>query len=69
MARRKAWVEHPFGTIKTWMGKIPLKLRGLAKVQTEIDIYVTSYNLKRLLGINETLQIIKAVKAYNWKMG
>ena len=26
--KRKTIVEHPFGTIKNWMGKIPLLLRG-----------------------------------------
>lgn len=49
--RRKAIVEHVFGVIKCWMGKIPLLLRGKRKVQTEIDLYATTYNIKRLLKV------------------
>lgn len=48
---RKQLVEHPFGTIKYWMGKIPLRLRSKLKVQTEIDLYTTAYNLKRFINI------------------
>lgn len=48
---RKNFVEHPFGTIKYWMGQMPLLLRGKQKVQAEIDLYATCYNLKRLMNI------------------
>ena len=48
---RKAIVEHVFGVIKCWMGKIPLLLRGKRNVQTEIDLYATTYNIKRLLKL------------------
>ena len=51
LRRRKAIVEHVFGVLKCWMGKIPLLLRGQAKVQTEIELYTTSYNLKRLIKL------------------
>lgn len=51
LKRRKAIVEHVFGVLKCWMGKIPLLLRGKKKVQTEINLYSTAYNLKRLLSI------------------
>lgn len=51
LRRRKAIVEHVFGTLKCWMGKIPLLLRGREKVQTEINLYTTAYNLKRLIKI------------------
>jgi hypothetical protein len=40
--KRKTIVEHPFGTLKYWMGKIPLLLRGKEKVSTEINIYSSS---------------------------
>src|SRR5205085_2909727 len=46
---RKTLSEHPFATLKRWMGKIPLNLRGKTKVQTEINIYTIAYNLKRLI--------------------
>jgi transposase len=48
---RKTLSEHPFGTIKYWMGHIPLKTRGKTKVRTEVNIYAIAYNLKRLLNI------------------
>jgi transposase len=61
---RKNYVEHPFGTIKYWMGKIPLLLRGKEKVQVEIDLYATCYNLKRLMNIEPMDKLIQ--KITNW---
>ncbi|MFZ4708122.1 MAG: IS1182 family transposase [Bacteroidales bacterium] len=49
--RRKAIVEHVFGTLKRWMGYQPLLLRGLIKVRTEISLYTIGYNLRRVLNI------------------
>lgn len=63
--KRKSIVEHPFGTIKYWMGQIPLLLRGKEKVQAEIDLYSTCYNLKRLTNI-ETVQLL-LLKVQNWR--
>lgn len=40
IASRKTLVEHPFGTIKCWAGKIPLLLRGLNNVTTEVTLHV-----------------------------
>jgi transposase len=65
---RKELVEHPFGTIKYWMGKIPILLRGKLKVQTEIDIYATCYNLKRLINIEKIENLILLIRNYNWKV-
>ena len=48
---RKCLSEHPFGTIKRWMGHIPILLRGKVKVQTEINIYAIVYNFKRMLNV------------------
>lgn len=62
--RRKSIVEHPFGTMKKWMGQIPLKLRGKQKVQTEIDLYSISYNFKRLINV-ESYEILMQ-KLINW---
>jgi len=46
--QRKCVVEHPFATMKYLMGQIPILLRGKEKVQIEIDLYATAYNLIRL---------------------
>lgn len=62
--RRKSIVEHPFGTLKKWMGQIPIKLRGLKKVQTEIDLYAISYNFKRLINVEPYEILMK--KLQNW---
>jgi transposase len=59
---RKTLSEHPFGTIKYWMGHIPLKTRGRKKVRAEINLYAIGYNLKRLLnieGFEKTISIFK----------
>jgi len=65
--KRKTIVEHPFGTLKYWMGKIPLLLRGKEKVSTEINIYSTAYNIKRLLNIEPYDNIMELIIAYDWK--
>lgn len=65
---RKTIVEHPFGTIKYWMGKFPLRLRGKEKVQTEIDIFATAYNLKRLINLEKMEELIKMIQNHNWNL-
>lgn len=65
---RKSIVEHPFGTIKYWMGKFPLRLRGKEKVQTEMDIFTTAYNLKRLMNIEKMENLLKMVQNYSWNL-
>ncbi len=65
---RRNLVEHPFGTIRYWMGKIPLLLRGRLKVATEIHLYVTAYNLRRLLSLKSTSDIFEMLENYEWKL-
>ncbi len=65
---RKQMVEHPFGTIKYWMGKITLLLRGKKKVTTEINIFTTVYNFRRLLSIESYQDIMDMIQRYDWKM-
>ena len=47
MRIRRATVEHPFGTLKAWMGATHFKTRTLDKVRTEMSLHVLAYNLKR----------------------
>lgn len=63
---RKTLVEHPFGTIKLWGGKLPLLLRGLDKVKTEIMLYTLTYNLKRMLTIVSIESFRLLVHKYRW---
>lgn len=61
IAKRKTLVEHPFGTLLNWMGQIPLKLRGLKKVQTDINLYTAGYNVKRWSGLATFKELLDQV--------
>jgi Transposase DDE domain. len=63
--QRKCVVEHPFGTMKYLMGQIPILLRGKEKVQVEMDLYSTAYNLIRLRN-TESVSILLA-KLEKWQ--
>lgn len=65
LAARKGIVEHPFGTLKYWMGQIPLKHRGLDSCQTQIAIYTSAYNIKRWCNLDSFKNLMKQVS--NWK--
>lgn len=69
LKQRRSLSEHPFGTIKYYLGYIPLKTRGLAKVQTEIDLSVIAYNFKRWLNISSFETISSTIRSNNWKLG
>lgn len=62
---RKTLVEHPFGTIKCMLGKIPLRLRGISKSQIEIDLVTTAYNLKRLIALDSMESLLNRVQIWN----
>jgi transposase len=66
--QRKTIVEHPFGTIKLMMGKFCFLLRKRHKVQIEVDLYATAYNLKRLINIENMDYLLQKVRKYNWKI-
>ncbi len=51
MRRRKAMVEHPFGTLKRRMDGGRFLLRGLQKAKAEIALAVTAYNLTRAINV------------------
>jgi hypothetical protein len=63
MRLRQQTVEHPFGTIKHWMGSTHFLTKTLARVRTEMSLHVLAYNIKRampVLGIEEILRAIQA---------
>jgi hypothetical protein len=43
--------EHPFGTIKCWMGATHFLVRCIRKVSTEMALNVLAYNMKRVIAI------------------
>ena len=54
--------EHPFGTIKAWMGATYFLMRRRYKVATEMALNVLAYNIKRaiaILGCGPLLQAIQ----------
>jgi hypothetical protein len=44
-------VEHPFGTIKHWMGSAHFLTKTLKRVSTEMSLHVLAYNFKRVIKI------------------
>src|SRR5271166_3512050 len=63
MGVRRQTVEHPFGTIKAWMGSTHFLTRTLKRVSTEMSLHVLAYNIKRviaILGVGPLLQAIRA---------
>jgi len=50
MRQRRETVEHPFGTIKSWMGATHFLMKRLRNVRTEMALSVLAYNLTRLLA-------------------
>jgi transposase len=60
---RRQTVEHPFGTIKSWMGATHFLTKTLGRVRTEMSLHVLAYNLKRLmslLGVEGAMAVMKA---------
>jgi hypothetical protein len=68
IAQRKTIVEHPFGTIKLMMGKLGFLLRKQHKVQIEVDLYTTVYNIKRLISIEGIQTLIQKIENFKWKV-
>jgi transposase len=58
---RKQTVEHPFGTIKAWMGTTHFLTKRLKNVSTEMDFHVLAYNLKRMMTIFGEVELTGAI--------
>jgi len=63
MLTRKQTVEHPFGTIKAWMGATHFQMKTLKHVSTEMSLHVLAYNLKRVMNILGIRPLIRAIQA------
>jgi transposase len=48
---RRRTVEHPFGTLKSWMGATHFLTKTFPRVRTEMSLHVLAYNLKRVMNI------------------
>ena len=63
MRTRRATVEHPFATLKCWMGATHFQTRTLPKVKTEMSLHVLAYNLKRVIQILGPQPLMEAMRA------
>jgi hypothetical protein len=61
MRRRKAIIEHVFGTIKRSLGYDYFLCRGKQKVATEMNLTMLAYNLKRVCNIIGVPELVRAV--------
>lgn len=62
MALRRRTVEHPFGTIKAWMGATHFLTRTLRQVSTEMSLHVLAYNLKRVMQVLGAKPLMAAMR-------
>jgi hypothetical protein len=60
---RRRTVEHPFGTIKAWMGATHFLSKTLPKVRTEMSLHVLAYNMKRAISILAARTLMQAMRA------
>lgn len=62
MARvRRQTVEHPFGTLKAWMGATHFLTKTLPKVRTEMSLNVLAYNMKRMMQMMGVRALMSAL--------
>jgi len=63
MRIRRQTVEHPFGTLKAWMGATHFLTKQLKNVSTEMSLHVLAYNMKRVINIMGQSAMIEAIRA------
>ena len=63
MGIRRQTVEHPFGTLKLWMGSTHFLTKTLGKVRTEMSLHVLAYNMKRVIAIIGVGPLLQAIRA------
>ena len=63
MRIRRQTVEHPFGTLKAWMGSTHFLTRTLKRVGTEMSLHVLAYNMKRVIAILGAGPLMQAIRA------
>jgi transposase/ribosomal protein L33 len=63
--RRQSICEHPFGTIKRQWGYTYTLMKGLQKVNGEMNLIMLVYNIKRTLSILGFEKLLQAI--HNWK--
>jgi len=64
MRIRRSTVEHPYATIKAWMGATHFLTKGLERVKAEMSLHVLAYNFRRLIAILGIEKMLAAIRAY-----
>lgn len=63
MPMRARTVEHPFGTLKCWMGSSHFLMKRLKNARTEMSLHVLAYNLRRMMSIMGIKPLIAAMQS------
>jgi hypothetical protein len=63
MTLRRCTVEHPFGTIKAWMGATHFQMRRLKNVRTEMALHILAYNIKRMISLVGVRRLLAAIQS------
>jgi len=63
MRIRRQTVEHPYGTIKSWMGSEHFLTKTLERVSAEMSLHVLAYNMKRMIKIFGVTALVEAIMA------
>ena len=63
MRVRRQTVEHPYGTIKSWMGSEHFLTKTLERVSAEMSLHVLAYNMKRMINIFGVTALMEAIVA------
>ncbi len=61
--QRRESVEHPFGSIKQWMGQGAFLMRRLENVRGEFSLTALAYNVRRAITLVGVQGLIAATKA------
>jgi hypothetical protein len=59
---RRQTAEHPFGTIKAWMGATHFLTKTIPRVSTEMSLHVLAYNMKRAMQILGIAPLVAAIR-------
>jgi hypothetical protein len=62
MRLRRQTAEHPFATLKAWMGSNHFLTKTLPRVSTEMSLHVLAYNFKRVMQIVGIVPLMQAMR-------
>jgi len=63
LSLRRESVEHPFGSIKQWMGQKDFLMRRLDNVRAEFSLTALAYHIRRVITLIGIPGMIAAVRA------